>query len=325
MSERKVLNKYYPPDFDPSKVPKSKEKRNATFEIRLMAPCNMRCTTCGEYIYKGRKFNARKEDVDDMNYLGLRIYRFYIKCTACVSEICFRTDPATTDYIIEAGATRNFEALRKAEEIAEKEQEARKEELENNPMKLLEERTTQSKNEMEIAESLDELRELNRRTVALDYDSMFEKFAEEKRNAELAEEQRDEEFVKSIFSKDDAGDKIKRLHDDSDEEQEEGTVKKVSRLENATDHLVEKRSTAEKAVWERSIGTLSNKKAGLGVLVKKKVLTTLEAPKHSKTENEISTKVIPRLGSVSSKPSLSSGSGSNALGLLGNYSGSESE
>ena len=93
MSERKVLNKYYPPDFDPSKIPKSKEKRNATFAIRLMAPCNMRCTTCGEYIYKvmlfmlmlkimdiilqGRKFNARKEDVDDMNYLGLRIYRFY--------------------------------------------------------------------------------------------------------------------------------------------------------------------------------------------------------------------------------------------------------
>ena len=47
-----MLNKYYPPDFDPSKVPKSKVKRNATFEIRLMAPCNMRCTTCGEYIYK---------------------------------------------------------------------------------------------------------------------------------------------------------------------------------------------------------------------------------------------------------------------------------
>ena len=36
-----------------------------------------------------------------MNYLGLRIYRFYIKCTACVSEICFRTDPASTDYVIE--------------------------------------------------------------------------------------------------------------------------------------------------------------------------------------------------------------------------------
>ncbi len=52
MSERKVLNKYYPPDFDPSKIPKCKEPRNKTFCIRLMAPCNMRCTTCGEYIYK---------------------------------------------------------------------------------------------------------------------------------------------------------------------------------------------------------------------------------------------------------------------------------
>lgn len=324
MSERKVLNKYYPPDYDPSKVPKSKEKRNATFEIRLMAPCNMRCTTCGEYIYKGRKFNARKEDVDDMNYLGLRIYRFYIKCTACVSEICFRTDPASTDYIIEAGATRNFEALRKAEEIAEKEQEARKEELENNPMKLLEERTTQSKNEMEIAESLDELRELNRRTVALDYDSMFERFAEERRNAEVSEEKKDEEFVKSIFSKNDAGHKIKRLHDDSDDE-EEGTVKKVSRLQNATDHLVEKKSTAEKAAWEKSIGTLSNKKGGLGVLVKKKAPASLVAPKNTSTEKEVSKKVTPASSSVSSKSSAPSGISSNALGLLGNYSGSESE
>ena len=31
----------------------------------------------------------------------MTVSRFYIKCTDCVSEICFRTDPATTDYIIE--------------------------------------------------------------------------------------------------------------------------------------------------------------------------------------------------------------------------------
>lgn len=44
-----------------------------------MAPFNMRCVTCGEYIYKGKKFNARKEDVENEDYLGIRIYRFYIK------------------------------------------------------------------------------------------------------------------------------------------------------------------------------------------------------------------------------------------------------
>jgi hypothetical protein len=38
-----------------------------------------RCSTCGEYIYKGKKFNARKEDVENSDYLGIRIYRFYIK------------------------------------------------------------------------------------------------------------------------------------------------------------------------------------------------------------------------------------------------------
>merc|ERR1712168_775791 len=152
------MGKYYPPDFDPSKIPRNKDgPRNKTFTIRLMAPCNMRCTTCGEYIYKGRKFNSRKEDVDDMNHLGLRIYRFYIKCTACLSEISFRTDPANTDYVLEAGATRNFEALSKAEKIAEEEQKAYQEELKTNPMKLLEERTEQSKNEMDKMEALEEL------------------------------------------------------------------------------------------------------------------------------------------------------------------------
>ena len=195
-------------------------------------------------------------------------------------------------------------------------------------MKLLEERTAASKNEMEIAESLDELRELNRRTVALDYDSMFEKFAEERRNAEVAEEERDEEFVKSIFSKDDAGDKIKRLHEDSDTDEEEGIVKKVSRLENATDHLVEKKPIAEnkKAVWEKSIGTLTSKKGGLGVLVKKKTSAPpLVTPKSSNTK-DVFTPQNPHLSSGSYKLSAPTGGGggSSALGLLGNYSGSSS-
>ena len=36
------FQKYYPPDFDPSKIPKMKGSKNRRFSIRIMAPFNMR-------------------------------------------------------------------------------------------------------------------------------------------------------------------------------------------------------------------------------------------------------------------------------------------
>ncbi|KAL1462221.1 hypothetical protein WDU94_014074 [Cyamophila willieti] len=155
--------------------------KNRQYTVRLMAPFNMRCATCGEYIYKGKKFNARKEDVEDEDYLGIRIYRFYIKCTRCLQEISFRTDPKSTDYEIEAGATRNFMALKKAEEQAKREEEEEKEADANNPMKMLENRTEQSKQEMELVEALEELRELNVRQGNVDFDQMLSKYNDEDR------------------------------------------------------------------------------------------------------------------------------------------------
>uniref|UniRef100_A0A8C9KSI4 YJU2 splicing factor homolog n=1 Tax=Panthera tigris altaica TaxID=74533 RepID=A0A8C9KSI4_PANTA len=99
MSERKVLNKYYPPDFDPSKIPKLKLPKDRQYVVRLMAPFNMRCKTCGEYIYKGKKFNARKETVQNEAYLGLPIFRFYIKCTRCLAEITFKVDASRAGFL----------------------------------------------------------------------------------------------------------------------------------------------------------------------------------------------------------------------------------
>jgi len=273
MSERKVLNKYYPPDFDPSKIPKVKGNRNATFIIRVMAPCNMRCTTCGEYIYKGRKFNARKEDVDDMDYLGLRIYRFYIKCTACVSEICFRTDPESCDYVLEAGATRNFEALKRAEEQLEREEIAYREELENNPMKLLEERTAASKLEMDVAESLDELRELNRKKTEINIDDMMDQMNSgqiAKRVEEEDEIAKDEAFIAAAFRRDAVGgERVKRILD-SDSNSDGETESKVQKVSNPTDHLTGIRVDKRKEVWEKSVGGLSTVKKELNSLLVKK-------------------------------------------------------
>lgn len=201
MSERKVLNKYYPPDFDASKLPRVKREKNRQFTIRLMAPFNMRCKTCGEYIYRGKKFNARKEDVIGKTYLGIQIYRFYIKCTKCLAEITFLTDPENQDYEMENGAIRNFESLRLAEKQAEAEAKQAKDEEVNNPMKVLENRTRDSKREMDILETLEDLREQNAANASIDPKILLEEEDRLRREIELREIEEDEMEIKRLFGK----------------------------------------------------------------------------------------------------------------------------
>ncbi|GAA5970613.1 hypothetical protein JCM11641_007370 [Rhodosporidiobolus odoratus] len=166
MSERKVLNKYFPPDFDPSKIPRRKMPKDKQQVVRLMAPFSMRCNTCGEYIYKGKKFNARKETVQGEEYYGIKIFRFYIKCPTCSSEITFKTDPKNSDYNAEHGAQRNFEPWRAGEEDKDEDKLAlleAQEEEELNPMASLETKAIDSKREMDILDALQEIRSRNSR------------------------------------------------------------------------------------------------------------------------------------------------------------------
>jgi len=178
MSERKVLTKYYPPDFDPSKISRTPKHLRPTgpktIPVRLMAPFSMKCTSCGEYIYKGRKFNARKETTDE-KYLTIAIYRFYIRCTRCSSEITFKTDPKNMDYTCERGAKRNFEPWRDPSSTEfketdeerldrlEREEAEEAENAERNAMEELEQKMEESKREMQIADALDEIRTRNAR------------------------------------------------------------------------------------------------------------------------------------------------------------------
>ncbi|KAK6458661.1 CWC16 protein [Scheffersomyces xylosifermentans] len=112
MSERKAINKYYPPDWDPSQTVKRKKNPNQTIKIRMMAPYSMRCTKCNEYIAERRSFNARKETTNE-KYLSIKIIRFHITCPRCNNHISFKTNPQTAGYTPEEGAVRNYEPTRK--------------------------------------------------------------------------------------------------------------------------------------------------------------------------------------------------------------------
>ena len=163
MGERKVLNKYYPPDFDPAKLPRGKRARDEQMKVRMMLPMSVRCNTCGNFMYKGTKFNTRMENVETENYLGIKVFRFYWRCTGCAAEFTIKTDPKNSDYSMEHGATRNYEPWREKEVVAAQTVQQREEEERGNAMKALENRTLDSKREMDIVQALDEQRSLNAR------------------------------------------------------------------------------------------------------------------------------------------------------------------
>jgi hypothetical protein len=207
MSERKVLSKYYPPDFDPSKITRSRAPKQAgpkVQTVRLMAPFPMKCTACGEYIYKGRKFNARKETTED-TYYSIPIYRFYIRCTRCSGEITFKTDPKNMDYECERGAKRNTEPWRmngggKQESDEERLDRLEREEEEKNAMQELETKTLDAKREMAVADALDEIRTRNARNERMGKDGVEVTVTRETIDEERErQEKEDEEAARRAF------------------------------------------------------------------------------------------------------------------------------
>ncbi|MCJ1345757.1 hypothetical protein MMC31_003966 [Peltigera leucophlebia] len=231
MSERKVLTKYYPPDFDPSAIARTRGPKQAgpkVQTVRLMAPFSMKCISCGEFIYKGRKFNARKETTDE-RYFSIAIYRFYIRCTRCSGEITFKTDPKNMDYVCEGGAKRNFEVWRQkkdekdegdgdeGDDYLETEEERLerlvREEEERGAMANLETKVLDAKREMEIADALDEIRTRNARNERArakgDGDVaafvIVDKEEEERRERERIEREDDEAARKAFMTEDGAG------------------------------------------------------------------------------------------------------------------------
>lgn len=154
--------------------------------------------------------------MENETYFNIKIFRFYIKCTRCSSEITFKTDPKNTDYIAEHGAARNFEPWREQDGPEDEDKLAkleREEADEEDPMKALENRTVDSKREMDILDKLQEIRGRNARLERADAEKVLERISsrrapeemdEEERLAEIQraqEEDEDEELVRKYFAK----------------------------------------------------------------------------------------------------------------------------
>jgi len=157
---------YYPPDFDASKlmpVKALKPKGPQMMNIRMMFPFTMVCDSCKEYNYTGTKFTAKVEQIKRESYLGLKVYRFYGRCRHCWSEFTFKTDPKNSDYTMESGGKRTYEAWKDADAMESQLKQEKEKEAAQDQMKALEQKAVDVQSEMQRLEDLDAIRTMNKR------------------------------------------------------------------------------------------------------------------------------------------------------------------
>ncbi|KAF0985179.1 hypothetical protein FDP41_000218 [Naegleria fowleri] len=216
MAERKVINKYYPPTFDPKLIPRRKIATTNQVKIRMMLPMTIQCTVCGEFMYQGKKFNSRKETVHGEDYLGLKVFRFYIRCTRCASEVTFKTDPKNSDYVAEHNCVRSYPSHARVHEDIN----AQLHDHGEDAMKKLENKTLDSKQEIEDLDILDSIKTIKQLHNKISADSLLEKLQieqqfEEEEAKSSAEHEFNEDELREIqeFSR---GHKRVQVEDDDD-------------------------------------------------------------------------------------------------------------
>ena len=170
------------PTFDPARMPKGTRKDLNACEVTMMMPFSVQCMTCSAFIYKGKKLNSRKEDVLGKTYMGIRLYRFTMKCSTCSAKFCIRTDPEHMDYAVEHGVVRNFEPWRQNEAKVQAALTKRAEEEKYDAVRALENRTLDSKRQMDQLDALEELKAMRAQQAALTADDLLELLAQRDRD-----------------------------------------------------------------------------------------------------------------------------------------------
>ncbi|CAF1588708.1 Yju2p [Saccharomyces cerevisiae PE-2] len=189
MSERKAINKYYPPDYNPLEAEKLSRKmakklktmNKSHASIRLMTPFSMRCLECNEYIPKSRKFNGKKELLKEKYLDSIKIYRLTISCPRCANSIAFRTDPGNSDYVMEVGGVRNYVPQKPNDDLNAK---TAVESIDETLQRLVREKEMEQNEKMGIKEQADDKMDLL-----------------EKRLAKIQQEQEDDEELENLRKK----------------------------------------------------------------------------------------------------------------------------
>lgn len=205
MGERKGVNKYYPPDFNPEKHgslnryhgshplrERARKLAQGILIIRFEMPYNIWCDGCKNHIGMGVRYNAEKKKVG--NYYTTPIYRFRMKCHLCVNYIEMQTDPASCDYVIVSGAQRKEERwdMQANEQVLTTEHEE-KQKLETDAMFRLEHGAADRGTLQKALPTLSHIQEAQsawRDDFALN--SLLRRRFREKKKAQREEEQRDQ-------------------------------------------------------------------------------------------------------------------------------------
>lgn len=113
------FNKYYPPDWDPSKGglnkyrgthalgDRARKLDKGILIVRFELPFNIWCETCNNHIGMGVRYNAEKKKIG--NYFSTPIFSFRCKCHLCDGWFEIQTDPKNTQYVVTSGARRKEE------------------------------------------------------------------------------------------------------------------------------------------------------------------------------------------------------------------------
>jgi hypothetical protein len=102
-----------------------------------------------------------------------------MRCQNCSAEFTIKTDPKNSDYSVEMGCSRQMEPWKEQEDIRETLIEKRTGDEGGDAMKELENKTLDSKMEMDILDGLDEIKALNARASGVKIDDLLARRAAE--------------------------------------------------------------------------------------------------------------------------------------------------